>query len=61
MAGWVYFVIAIGLLLGIGLYVDWRRKYSTGNLEGRSSRDHDAHGGGGGVHSCGGGCGGGGP
>lgn len=58
MAGWIYFVIAIGLLLGIGMVVDWRRRHSTRGLEERSAGDH---GGGGGAHSCGGGCGGGGP
>jgi len=59
MSGWIWVVIVLGLLLGIGLLVDWRRRYSSGgHLDGRSATDHH-----GGHHDTapGAGCGGGGP
>lgn len=54
MSGWVWFVIVIGLLLGIGMWVDWRRRHSAGgHLGGRSGGDHG--GAGHDVAGCGGG------
>lgn len=30
MPFWIYIVLFVGLLLGIGGWVDWRRRYSGG-------------------------------
>lgn len=40
MSGWVYIAIFVGLLLAVGAYTDWRRRYSTGGIAGR--RPYDA-------------------
>jgi len=40
MSGWVYIAIFIGVLLGIGLWTDWRRRHSTGGIVGQ--RPYDA-------------------
>lgn len=53
MSGWIYIVIFIGLLIGLGLFVDWRRKHSTRGLEERSAKDLGTPGYDGGGGGCG--------